>query len=847
MRENRQQGRARLVSSRKRTYAALSLLSLALLAMTGCKGCEPETPQAKAAREAKDAERQERDRIARLEREKQLEPFDIQAPVPLPNETDGALLLMKPGHWTGVSQRMESKLDDWVGESTQELLDKQDNPVPVPRTKFAIRSTRPVALPKKQPKQIDTVLFPAPSDEPTRIVSRLTDRGGGQRREVGPLPLSPMLAHQYHMVVLAKTPARYTFLKSLYSVNAPFSGFEPELLIGSTLPFARQYRVVTPKLDGPPPLPEAPLCWTSVAYIVWDGVDPDTLSPLQRTALVDWLHWGGQLIISGPDSLGLLKQSFLDPYLPASGDGAVTLSAAKLAPISDTYTAGKRRPLPLQPATPWSGVRLAKRPGAAPTPGCGDLVVERPVGRGRVVVTAFQLAERDLLNWSSGAENFFNAALLRRPGRKFLARENYSVGSETDIVVEWLGDKPSRVSAADNTQVRYFVRDSHADGDAAVTFQPKVVSGNASPFGFGSFEEPIDELTPPTFAGGYGAWNDFSAASNAARDALREAAGVTVPGRGFVLASLGIYLLLIGPANWAFFHALGRVELAWVAAPILAMVATWVVVRQAQLDIGFVRAQTEIAILETQPGYPRGCLTRYTALYTSLATTYEMEFEDGSAVAAPFASRAGFELLPGESLWPVEFSRQERVRLRNLFVNSASTGMTHSEQMIDLGGAVSLGKSSAGLPQVTNRTGHTITSLALVERPDGQKEGGLRGCWIGELLPGQSASVSMQAIADGDGTPFLKERAAENAAAATRRLNLEPLFELALSAELLETGAARAVARINRTLAGLEVTPRASQEQGATLLVAHLRHRLPAAPEGDANAPSDISKPRETP
>ncbi|WP_145280812.1 hypothetical protein [Pirellulimonas nuda] len=809
--------------------------------MPGCKGCEPETPQAKAARELKDAEEQERERIARLQREKAAEPFEIAAPVPLPNETDLALLLVKPGHWTAVSQKMESKLEDWVGESTQELLDKQDRPIAVPRTAFSIRSTRPVALPKQQVKQIDTVLFPAPSDEPTRIISRLSDRGGGVRRTDGPLPLSPMLAHQYNLVVLAKEPARYTFLKSLYAVNAPFSGFEPESLIGSTLPFPRQYRVVTPKLDGQPPIPDAPLCWTSIAYVVWDEVDPDTLSPQQRTALVDWLHWGGQLVISGPDSLGLLRQSFLDPYLPAEGDGAVSMTARTLGPLSDAFLVGRRQAAALRPTTPWSGVKLTRRPGAAAVPGCGDLVIERPVGRGRVVVTAFQLAERDLLNWSGGAENFFNAALLRRPGRKFLSREKYSVGSDSGVVVEWLAGEPTRVSAADNTRVRYFVRDTHADGDAAVTFKPQVVAGGGRFNAFPGFEEqPIEELTPPTFSGGYGAWNDFSAASSAAREALREAAGVNVPGRGFVLACLGIYLLLIGPVNWAFFQTLGRVELAWIAAPILAVLATWVVVRQAQLDIGFVRAQTEVAILEAQPDYPRGCLTRYTALYTSLATTYQMEFEDGSAVAAPFAARDDFTLLPGESLSPVEFSRQERVRLRNLFVSSASTGMAHSEQMIDLGGAVSLTKSSAGLPQITNRTQHTLSSLALVERQDGQKDAPLRGCWIGELLPGQSAAVSMQPVLSADGAPFLKERAAEDAQA--ERLNLEPLFELALSRELLEPGSARAVARINRAIDGLTVTPQASQQQGATLLVAHLRHAPPPAPEGDANAPSDIAK-----
>ena len=62
--------------------------------------------------------------------------------------------------------------------------------------------------------------------------------------------------------------------------------------------------------------------------MLWDEVDPGELfTPEQERALVDWLHWGGQLIISGPDSLDLLKGSFLEPYLPATSGGPRTIAA----------------------------------------------------------------------------------------------------------------------------------------------------------------------------------------------------------------------------------------------------------------------------------------------------------------------------------------------------------------------------------------------------------------------------------------------------------------------------------------------------------------------------------------
>ena len=61
-----------------------------------------------------------------------------------------------------------------------------------------------------------------------------------------------------------------------------------------------------------------------------------------------------------------------------------------------------RRELSL--AKPWNGVTLEPSPGAAVetlvrTPQGAPLVVEGRAGRGRIVVTAFRLSERALLNW----------------------------------------------------------------------------------------------------------------------------------------------------------------------------------------------------------------------------------------------------------------------------------------------------------------------------------------------------------------------------------------------------------------------------------------------------------------
>ena len=65
------------------------------------------------------------------------------------------------------------------------------------------------------------------------------------------------------------------------------------------------------------------------------------------------------------------------------------------------------------------------------------------------------------------------------------------------------------------------------------------------------------------------------------------------------------YLVVLVPLNWALFWLLGRVEWAWIAAPLIAVACAVAVVWLAQLDIGFARAHTGIAVVELQSGYPR--------------------------------------------------------------------------------------------------------------------------------------------------------------------------------------------------------------------------------------------------
>src|SRR5690606_22882411 len=180
--------------------------------------------------------------------------------------------------------------------------------------------------------------------------------------------------YQYFFVVLADTPDRYAFLRqNIFALYQPPSDF------AETAP-ARYYRVVIPPSARTGlPLSTHSLTWTNTAAILWDGLRPNQLNPSQQQALLDWLHWGGQLIISGPGSLEKLTGSFLEPYLPADRVAAVELKGADFQPLDEYWSLAsaktqKRHGLQVNDATPVPGISLQLREEGRMLEGCGQLV-----------------------------------------------------------------------------------------------------------------------------------------------------------------------------------------------------------------------------------------------------------------------------------------------------------------------------------------------------------------------------------------------------------------------------------------------------------------------------------------
>ncbi|NOZ38960.1 MAG: hypothetical protein GXP24_01880 [Planctomycetes bacterium] len=813
-------------------------LMILMLATAGCGGCDSkQTPQTQAEKE--EAEKEKKNLAAKKKRDdreiKPLLPLLGQEPSPennaseLPTGNAGHKLLVKPGHWTTTVQEMKSNYEDFVGDSSAMLLDSKRQPVTLDHTNFTFQSKRPVALAKGRKKRVEGELYIPEQSTGVQLRATLRNRhSGGLEKNVPQPMLQKMPSYQYFIVVLSKEISQYGFLKVTDAVRMPWE----EEFDAVSQP---HYRVVLADASKSLPLPSNALTWTSVSHLFWDEVDPTRLTPAQQLALVDWLHWGGRLIINGPDSLDTLRGSFLADFLPVEIAGPRAVTKADLNEWSAYWSRRDRgtRPPQLQPTKPWSGIRLKPNADATELAGGAELFYEQFVGRGTVVVSAIQLAERDLINWP-GYDSFLNAALLRRPRRLF-SKAPYD---DDRPRIGWSEYPDRRLDAHFTTGLRMFARDAKMPTNQWSVEEPE---GNL----FGqSNSVTTTKIDRP---GGIGSWSEFNPVSEAARAVLTDAAAVRVPGGGFVLACLGFYLVVLVPLNWMVFRTLGRVEWAWIAAPVIAVLGTLLIVRLAQLDIGFVRSQTEVALLELQETHPRGLLSRFTALYSSLSTTYDVTFDSPTTVATPFpASKKPRPI--DENIWDVVFEKQNETRLRGLAVSSASTKMVHSEEMFALAGSLRLGRSSRGHEQLVNRLGYSLRDVVVVrrffERGSTPK---YESSWIGELRDGDSAVIGFRPLAiTKDQIPHLEERQQATSVNRATKMDVEPLLKVAFDFPGNEDPVeyrrdeCRVVGLIDQVLPGSTVSPAASQIVGATVVLAHLEFGNLSRPEPDVNSRSDV-------
>ena len=577
------------------------------------------------------------------------------------------LPFVKPNHWVTMTMEMRANLGPFEGQL-------RTAPVKLPGMPHAIVFRRDARLQQDQTTRLGFQILlpeiPATFRELPLDLSRPDSiRPDGSTAA----PIKRLEAHQMLIPVLGPDPNGLNIWSKMHAV-LPASGDKDVLALEKT----RYYRLVMPQNPEKPVLSTQPLTWTTISHVIWDDLSPDVLSPGQQAAMIDWLHFGGQLVIVGGlgTSMAALQEGALAPYLPATSSGkTLALRETDLEPLSRAYRPPlwpgeweemleirgaaqllqENAPPPYKPADPvrtpptrpLNLAQLIPAPGSTPIyldkPGGPILGVERRVGRGRVLMIGFRPNDSNLVAWG-GYDELVRRVILRRPEESWSDTEAHKKSYHF-------------LSGPELSWFRLLGRDlgSYSSGPP-----PDATPG-----------DQIFSQAPVA------AWNDVaSELPVAARKALETASGITIPAHTFVLKVMLAYIIALVPLNWLVCrYVIRRREVAWVIVPMLALGFAFGVERLAARDLGYDAACDEIDVVEAHGGYPRAHVSRFAALYSTGRVSYSIAYpDDPTALALPLnmqrslaveevqqsifheRPRAGPDRLPGPAPQPFDVS-----------------------------------------------------------------------------------------------------------------------------------------------------------------------------------------------
>ena len=260
--------------------------------------------------------------------------------------------------------------------------------------------------------------------------------------------------------------------------------------------------------------------------------------------------------------------------------------------------------------------------------------------------------------------------------------------------------------------------------------------------------------------------------------------------------------------------------------PLLSIGGVFGVLRAAQLDIGFVRSRTEVAVLELQPGYDRAHTTRYIGFYTSLGSAYEVTGEDESSLMLPLATQQR------TNRRDIGLRFGDKVEMTGLSVRSNSTGLIHTEQMLNVGGSIDYSKDKN---EIHNQTSFDLQGVVVVRRTSADTVDVAR---VGDFSSkAKLAALDFQRL----DTKLVEFEAWEANPTTTRveaeeGLNIRRLIDLAAEPSRLGIGEMVLVGWTEKLVPGISVKPKASQVVARTVVVAQLNHAQRPQPKRDANS-----------
>ena len=698
-------------------------LSLLLLPILGCRGCDSQRANPTDSQGEKG------------KNQKQRLVADELRTLPYSAEIVGNSI--KPGHWYQTRHKLKANFGDEALVASLFEIDRDENPIPPWTQGIPMQFERNLSLAKGQEKTIELKVLqpedirpmdPSGTTNPNvSIFTRYALRSIGSPLLEESFLLKPMSPYQYDMLVLSREVSPFTFWRGLDCIVWPLYEQDGKFRVTPH----RIIDISEEELSNS--FPNQLATMTSISHVVLNDASISRLNEEQQTAFRDWIHFGGTLIINGPEALASVEGSFLRSLAPleqtspgAFSDDMIDLlnnswslrfAKGERVPFASEVLRSKAMQIPLLQGTLASAQtdQVNSEGNAARearwVPELEGLVAERLVGQGRIVMTAYPMNNAMFVNWPSYSAMIHNG-ILRKPAR------TASLGLEPRV--EYVGPyEGSEMNPSHNTRLRIWARDLD---DSTMRNRGEVLSTSA--------KSELESKTKPKQTS-YGAWNSRSRIVENATDTLRASSGINVPLVNSVIKWLAAYLLVLVPLNWIVFRLLGKLEYAWAAAPIIAVAGVFFIARGVRLDVGFTRSHTAIEFLELHNNYPRGVLSSYHALYTSLTTNYRVVLPDGSLVAndqstaedtidslrgtkangviTPMPSHVQRSVSDRGKLLEYRIADERGNGLQAFPVLSNTTGLVQSEEMIQLPGTIQCVPTESNSPSETNSDSNKYT------------------------------------------------------------------------------------------------------------------------------------------
>jgi hypothetical protein len=765
----------------------LAWLLLLLVLVSGCRGCSKNNQTQQAP-----------------EKKKSRLVSDELRTLPYSKEIVGNSV--KPGHWYQTRQKLKANQNDESLTATLYQIDGNSNPTTVRNLGIPLQFNRDISLAKGQEKTIELKLlqtdWPFESMEPTNttgksnklsIFMRYSQRGLGAPVIDEEFLLRPLKDYQYDMLVLSRNTPQHIFWRGLDCI------VWPQAINDESSRIAPHRVIDIAEEDLGQSIPNQLMTMTSISHMVINDVSLNTLPEDHQKAILDWLYFGGTIIINGPDAIAGIELSILKTYAPIQQTSSTTLTQGQIDKLNDTNSwriryakTPSKDAIAFKPSESISILQGQLAEDSSWITDLEGLVAERLVGQGRIVMTSFPMNHTALVNWPSYSALIQNA-ILRKPARRVnlepefqLVYDESSSGRETDPKL--------------TTRLRLWARDLVGSSSSA----PKESMAN-----------------PSSKVSSYGAWNSESFVTNTSSNYLKKLSGINVPNLSTIFKWLSGYLIVLVPMNWLVFRLLGRLELAWLAAPLIAIAGVFVIARAVQLDVGFSRSQTSLQFIELHNRYPRGLLSSHHALYSSLTTNYKIVYPEGEGIVCPMPQPRQRSLLSAGGLLPYKIADEKGTGFQSFPVLSNTIGLVQSEEVVSLTGAISWTiDQDARSFQVTNDSQSIIRDVIL----EGSDDSGAKlRAVVGTLEPGEQKKGTLDQPVDSDLNWDIQLPTEGKSGQDFDKLALEQNLKLIFKNYPIQHGEWIAMGWTESPLSKLQIAPSTAQTRSATLVLMHAK------------------------